>query len=151
QFKECTPTKFCVSLQLRAMADLRSRRIRNEWDLVKKIRQINREGFDVLGHETGVTEDLFRLVLHQTSGILKRNEFCLISSHQVAFRFPRFYPSVPIEAALSVPVFHPNVDSHTGFVCLWDKFSSGDTILEALSQVQRIISWELYDLNADQL
>ena len=71
--------------------------------------------------------------MHHTSGILKRRELPLVRSHEVVFRFPRFYPSVPIEAVLSVPTFHPNVDSDTGFVCLWNNFASGDTILEALT------------------
>jgi hypothetical protein len=31
-------------------------------------------------------------------------------------------------------VFHPNVDPDSAFVCLWDRFSAGDTAAQGLYQ-----------------
>ena len=66
-----------------------------------------------------------------------------VDQHVVRIVFPEYFPSTPIEAWLDVPVCHPNVHPVNGFICLWDRHSSGDTIVEALLQVQRVITWAL--------
>jgi len=66
-------------------------------------------------------------------------------------RFPRFFPAVPIEATLTLPVFHPNVDSRSGFVCLWTRTSPGDTVMEALRRLQRIVAWAAVNNEAEHV
>ena len=82
---------------------------------------------------------------------LSLSEHAVIEVHPVVFRYPEYYPSVPIEAFLSTPVFHPNVHLETGFVCLWSRHSAGDTILEAVRQLQRVITWELKNSAAEHV
>ena len=65
--------------------------------------------------------------------------------------FAPYYPAVPIEVYVQEPVRHPNVHPVTGFICLWDKHSTGDTVIEALRQTQRVLSGELRNAEADHL
>jgi len=58
---------------------------------------------------------------------------------------------VPIEAFLAVPVFHPNVHPDNGFVCLWTRGSTGDTIVTALVRLQNVIGWRLHNASPDHL
>ncbi|HLW86645.1 MAG TPA: hypothetical protein VKR60_15615 [Candidatus Sulfotelmatobacter sp.] len=83
--------------------------------------------------------------------VKREPELSVQDCHDVTFHFPRFFPSVPIEASLAQAVFHPNVHPENGFVCLWDGFSPGDTVLEAAGQLQRVIGWQLVNERADHL
>src|SRR5712692_910090 len=97
---------------------LRDRRLRNEWDLLQEMGRANPSTLDILVGEP----ELFRITLHQTRGTLRRGgQNALVSSHAAEIRFPRFFPSLTIEARLLHPVFHPNVDPDSGFVCLWER------------------------------
>jgi hypothetical protein len=58
---------------------------------------------------------------------------------------------MPIEAYLTRPVFHPNVHPDTGFVCLWGRFSLHDTVVEALCQFQRVVTYSLFSESADHV
>jgi len=69
----------------------------------------------------------------------------------VRFGFPEYYPSVPLEAWLAAPVLHPNVHPETGFVCLWDMHQEGVSLVEAVRQLQRVVTWHVYNLSADHL
>jgi len=129
--------------------ELRQLRISNEWKLLQQVALLNQSLVEILDRRSVPEEDLFRVVLHHTCGIVQTDatrEF--IFSHTAEVRFTRFFPSVPIEACLPTPVFHPNVDPDNGFVCLWNKFSPGDTVLEVLFRLQHTISWSLVNLEA---
>jgi ubiquitin-protein ligase len=132
---------------------VRARRLENEWELLARLAAHNPGLVEVLKRETQPDADLFHIVLHRTSVLSLGNPPALnaAASHSAVFRYPEYYPSVPIEAYLSTPVFHPNVHPETGFVCLWSRFSAGDTIIEALRQLQRVITWELSNSSADHL
>lgn len=117
--------------------ELRNRRLENEWDLLGLLAQANPENLQVVGRNRETDGDWFQVILHQT--------------HAAGFRFPDLFPSVPIEAFLKQPVFHPNVHPETGFVCLWDRFSSSDTIAIAVRQLQRVIRWEVFNSNPDHV
>lgn len=73
------------------------------------------------------------------------------SLHRLKLVFAPYFPAVPIEAYLEVPVRHPNVHPLNGFICLWDKHSPGDTVIETLRQTQRVLSGELWNAEADHL
>ena len=128
---------------------LRDRRLANEWQLLEEAERVNPPILEISGRETHGEDDVFHVILHQACGIiLREGQKVLAQSHAAAIRFPRFFPSVPIEASLSVPVFHPNVDPCNGFVCLWDRFSSGDTVIEAIRVLQRVIGWKSVNIDA---
>lgn len=65
--------------------------------------------------------------------------------------FPDYYPSVPIEAFIDPPAAHPNVHPTSGFICLWDTRHRGVSAIEAVLQIQRVVSCLLSNPLADHL
>jgi len=131
--------------------DVRARRLDNEWAFLARLVAHNPGVVEAVKRERQPDADLFHVVLHFTSGLGLGSPRAVLTSHAVVFRYPEYYPSVPIEAFLTTPVFHPNVHAGTGFVCLWSRHSSGDTILEAVRQLQRVITWELKNSDAEHV
>jgi len=131
-------------------AGVRARRLDNEWGYLARLVEHNPGVLEAVKREEQPDADLFHVVLHRTSA-LSLSTRAVIEVHPVVFRYPEYYPSVPIEAFLATPVFHPNVHPETGFVCLWSRHSAGDTILEAVRQLQRVISWELKNSDAEHV
>jgi len=130
---------------------VRARRLDHEWTYVARLVEHNPGVLEAVQRERQPDADLFRVVLHRTAALSLGQPRAILTTHEVAFRYPEYYPSVPIEAFLAQPVFHPNVHPETGFVCLWNRHSAGDTILEAVRQLQRVITWELKNDNAEHL
>ncbi len=128
----------------------RDRRLEQEWKLLGRLAQTNPGVLEPLGRRSLADGDTFEALIHQTCGILSLacGKPVLTRSHRISFRFPRFFPSVPIEAVLAKPVFHPNVDPRNGFVCLWTRTSAGDTVMEAARRLQQIIAWKLVNFEA---
>ena len=56
-----------------------------------------------------------------------------------------------LEAFLDRPVFHPNVHPVNGFVCLWNDFTCDATVLEAIEQLRRVISYELVNMSSNHV
>ncbi len=132
---------------------MRARRLDNEWSLLARLAEYNPGIVEVVRREVLPDADVFHVVLHRTSALTLQPPHALMeaASHVARFRYPSYYPSVPIEAFLETPVFHPNIHPENGFVCLWDRFSKGDTILEALRQLQRVVTWELWNDHPDHV
>jgi ubiquitin-protein ligase len=131
---------------------VRARRIQSEWKLLQELEAQNPRGLEVLERGVGPLGEFFRIRLYQTASPIKATDgIKLKESHQIEFSFPRFFPAVPIEAILQVPVFHPNVDPDNGFVCLWTRTSPGDTIIEATIRIQLVIAWDLVNLAPDHV
>jgi ubiquitin-protein ligase len=128
--------------------ELRQRRIENEWELLQQLAQANPALLsDIQRHQ-----DDFLLKLSQTTAPVRMDEnIDLRSEHDVRLSFPRFFPTMPIEAYVTPPVFHPNVHPDTGFVCLWNRFSLHDTVVEALCQLQRVLTFTLFSESADHV
>ena len=124
---------------------MRERRVANERRLLDLLAAENPEGLTLAGWESREGGDIARVALLDTpayrigGGIVRR--------HEVRLVLPEYFPSVPIEAYLEVPVAHANVHPVNGFVCLWDRHAKGDTVIEALRQLQRIITWQLWNSN----
>jgi hypothetical protein len=132
-------------------AGVRARRLDNEWAFLACLVEHNSGLLEAVKRERQPDADLFHVALRRTSAFSLENPPAVLTSHDVAFRYPEYYPSVPIEAFLATPVFHPNVHPGTGFVCLWSRHSAGDTILEAVRQLQRVITWELTNSSAEHV
>jgi ubiquitin-protein ligase len=134
------------------MRSLRDRRIENEWILVQQLAEKNIGVLASHKWDKGPDGDRFHVRLEQTNGLVHSGStVSQSSSHEVVLLFPRFFPSVPIEAKLLVPVFHPNVEPATGFVCLWERFWSGDTTVHSVRRLQRIISWDMFNTESHQI
>ncbi len=123
-----------------------------EWRLLQLLAGTNPGRLEV-GDKSRLPEgQSFRCTLQQSPALVEQEARLEVQDcHEVTFRFPRFFPSVPIEASLARAVFHPNVHPENGFVCLWDSFSPGDTVIEAAGQLQRVISWQLVNERPDHL
>ena len=117
----------------------RERRIRHEAALLRQMAALNPERLQIVA----LTGDEFRMTLHTAAHGAE--------VHSLKLAFAPYFPAVPIEAYLDVPVRHPNVHPVTGFICLWDKHSTGDTVIEALRQTQRVLSGELRNGETDHL
>jgi ubiquitin-protein ligase len=130
----------------------RQRRIDNEWALLAELARCNPGSLEVLSRSRDAAADFFRVTLHHTAALSGAPPHLqIVDSHGVEFRFPAWYPAVPVEAFLSVPVFHPNVHPDNGFVCLWTRGSTGDTILTALVRLQNVLGWRLHNASPDHL
>jgi hypothetical protein len=130
---------------------LRARRLDKEWLAVLQLAENNPGGLIPLGRSSRGVLEIFSLQLRDTDGLLMRiheGARRVVSTHSFELRFPRFYPAVPLEAYLSEPLLHPNVDPGTGFLCLWERTSPGDTAIEAIRRVQAMIAWKMYNLEA---
>jgi len=127
---------------------VRDRRIENEWELICNAQRRNPALLEILGKQAGPDGDSFSFALLETSGLVEIDgRKTLLTSHRAEIRFPRFFPYVPTEVRLVLPVFHPNVDPSNGFVCLWSRFAVEDTVVTALQRLQRVIAWELINQN----
>jgi ubiquitin-protein ligase len=134
------------------MSTLHQRRVEHEWRLLQLLAATNSSVLEILNREQGPASERFHLILHKTCALIKQDSYLnSLDTHTVALHFPEFFPSVPIEASLAIPVFHPNIHPENGFVCLWDRFSSGDTVAEAVLQLQRVITWRLVNEESDHL
>jgi ubiquitin-protein ligase len=134
------------------MPTLYQRRLEQEWEILELIVTANPEILENPQRTVEIPGEVFNFVLSQTLGLTGTPlNFESVNSHKVYLHFPKFFPSTPIEANLAQPVFHPNVHPETGFVCLWNRFSPGDTVMEAISQLQRVIAWELVNEETDHL
>jgi ubiquitin-protein ligase len=136
-----------------AEGSLYERRVAEEWKLLQKLAEQNPGVLEVAARRRLSDGEQFEVTLHQTSGIVgwRGTEAVLERSHRAVFRFPRFFPAVPLEATLARVVFHPNVDPRSGFVCLWTRTSPGDTVLEAVRRLQRIIAWAAVNCDAEHV
>jgi hypothetical protein len=133
-------------------SDPRGRRVSNEWYLLQALAVRNPATLQVLRHSYSGGGDLFFCSLQETCGIaLSGAEHSVVTSHFLELCLPRFFPFVPIEVRLVSPVFHPNVDPESGFVCLWERFSPTDSVMEAIRRLQRVIPWELFSIERDHV
>lgn len=119
---------------------IRERRIENEW---RDLEEMIAENAGRLWRE-GQDRVRMRTPFYRMDGTVGEEL-------EVRFAFPEYYPAVPLEAYVTPVVLHPNVHSKSGFVCLWTRRQGGTSLLEAVLQVQRVVSWELRNDEADHV
>ena len=133
------------------------RRLTAEWALLRQLAALN-EGrlTDLSGDDT-----ILRLTLHatpalvrptvdaaQVPNLLKIEDAEVLTEHRLELRYPRYFPSVPLELYLERPVLHPNVHPVTGFVCLWDSHRVEHSVEHALHKTVAILGWRLVNREA---
>jgi hypothetical protein len=134
------------------MSTLYERRVEQEWRLLQSLAEANPGLIETLGRRVDQGDEVLDFNLHKTEALRETaGGLTVQDSHRVSVHFPRFFPSVPLEASLAKPVFHPNVHPENGFVCLWSRFSAGDTIVQAVTQLQGILTWQLVNEDPDHL
>jgi hypothetical protein len=128
------------------------RRVANEWRDAKQLEQCNTDVIRFGQLRSEGDDTVLAVALSQTAGlVISGNGLQVVEEHEAELRFPRFFPAVPIEAYLRRPVFHPNIDPVNGFVCLWDRFSAGDTVVTAMCHLQQMVAWRMFNLRADHV
>lgn len=134
------------------MSALYERRVEQEWRLLQSLVDANPGLVEIRGRRNHQGDEVFDFTLHKTQALRGAARGLTVrDSHQVSAHFPRFFPSVPLEMSLADPLFHPNIHPENGFVCLWSRFSAADTIVEAVCQLQRILTWQLVNEQTDHL
>ena len=134
------------------MSTVHQRRIEQEWKLLQALAEHNPELLQDCRRDIEAGDPVFSFQLRRTQALIEEaGQLRVQDDHRVNIHFPRFFPAVPLEVSLLRPVFHPNVHPETGFVCLWNRFSPGDSVIEAVAQLQRVISWELWNEEPDNV
>ena len=133
-----------------AETSLRERRLRNEQSFLEMLLSLNAGRLELIGNwKKTATGDEVQLRLCDSPAYLLNGT--VTRDHILRIVLPEYFPSTPTEGWLGVPVLHPNVHPVNGFICLWAKHSPGDTIVETLLQTQRVISWQLFNLNPEHV
>jgi Ubiquitin-conjugating enzyme len=128
--------------------DHRLQRIENEWALLQRMAEANPASLVL--KDRGADE--FLLELRGTPAPVNNcDPLRFRREHKLRFSFGRFFPTMPIEAYLVHPVFHPNVHPVSGFVCLWDRSSVADTVIEALCQLQSVMTYTVFNDSSDHV
>jgi hypothetical protein len=134
------------------MLSVHQRRTEQEWKLLQALAAQNPDLLRDCERDDEADGPVFRFLLQQTPAFVEdAGQLRIEDQHGVSLHFPRFFPAVPLEACLSRPVFHPNVHPETGFVCLWNRFSSGDTVVEAVGLLRQVITWRLLNEASDHV
>jgi ubiquitin-protein ligase len=134
------------------MSSLYERRVEQEWRLLHGLAAANSQLLAIDGRRIQDGDEVFQFTIFETAALIgDANGLQVRNTHTVAVRFPAFFPSVPLELSLGGAVFHPNVHPENGFVCLWDRFSSHHTLVDAIAQLQRVIAWQLFNETPDHL
>jgi ubiquitin-protein ligase len=118
---------------------LRARRLGSEWQLLKELAGANAAVIAQIDR----FEDEFHVMLRNSptwvSAVAGRQ---METSHTVRYVYPRYYPTLPLEAYLTRPVLHINVDHSSGFVCLWSEYRSQCTIVDAILTTRAVLAWQ---------
>jgi ubiquitin-protein ligase len=132
---------------------LRADRIDKEWTLLTRLAAANPDRVEVVGRAPSPTDDTFHVRLHASPGVesAKDDRVATRDSHTLQLRFTRFYPEVPIDCYVREPLFHPNVNPDTGFVCLWEEANPHETIVQALARTQAIAAFRMVNTGAPHL
>jgi hypothetical protein len=118
---------------------LRSRRMEAEWHLLEQLAQANPR---IITHIARLPEE-FHLVLRESPAyVQKGRERWIEREHSVRYVYPRYYPTLPLEAYFVCPIVHMNADPATGFVCLWQQYRPTQTIVDAILITRTLMAWK---------
>ena len=125
---------------------IRERRIEQEGTLLVRLGAANPGLLEIGARWSEPDAEIFGITLSNTPGLVRgASGLTAVNRHSAAIYFRLLYPAVPIEVSLARPVVHPNVHPDSGFVCLWGRFSPSDTVIEAIAQLHRVITWQRWN------
>lgn len=124
---------------------LRNRRIDEEWQLLAALADANPGAFAAITR----SEDEFQIDMRESPAwIGGRQKRIVETAHRLRYVYPRYYPSLPLEAFFVRPIFHVNVDFATGFVCLWQDYRPAQTIVNAILVTRAIMAGTAANLDS---
>lgn len=119
--------------------NLRNRRMETEWQLLEALADANRTALASITR----LPDEFHVTLQESPAWIEKNNVRHIETeHTLRYVYPRYYPTLPLEAYFVHPVSHINIDPVTGFICLWKDYRVGQTIIDAILVTRAIMSWK---------
>lgn len=134
------------------MRSIRERRVESEWQTLLQIASLNPRVIAVEGRTADAGVDRFEIEVRRSGAlIIAEGTPTGIDTYNAIIEFPHFFPAVPMQVFLPRPLLHPNIQPDTGFVCLWDQTSPGDSIIDALLRLQSIVSWKMFNDSPDHL
>lgn len=132
---------------------LRRDRIDKDEQLLGRLSALNPGMLRQVTRAARAGEELIEAELLDSPAILEpRGDTPLVGRrHLLRIRYPRFYPEVPLELFVERPIFHPNVDADTGFVCLWAEARPRDNLVRAIGIFQAMAAYRIVNLKAAHL
>lgn len=124
------------------------RRLAAEWGLLQELAAANPERLAGLAAAGGQVHATLCGVPAPSLCSAAGAESEIVSMHAFRIAYPRLFPAVPLELYLQTPVLHPNIHPITGFVCLWERHRVSHTGVAAVSQLERILNWQLWNAEA---
>ncbi|AEU36273.1 ubiquitin-conjugating enzyme E2 variant [Granulicella mallensis] len=116
---------------------LRERRMQSEWLLLTRLAEANPTILRTINR----TPDAFHVHLSETPGwVADETGPIALQEHWVDYVFPRYYPTLPLEAYCRRAPFHPNAHPGTGFLCLWTDYTPNRSILDAVVTTRAVLA-----------
>jgi hypothetical protein len=108
-----------------------------EWQLLQALADENRSIFASIAR----FEHEFRVAMRESPAwVSAGGRLQIETDHTLRYVYPRFYPALPLEGYFLRPIAHINVEPATGFVCLWQDFRPGQTIIDAIVVTRAILA-----------
>jgi len=125
---------------------IREHRMETEWRLLESLAEANRRVFVDLVR----SQNEFRITLRDSPAWVRiAGEPRVETEHTLRYVYPRYYPSLPLEGYFVRPISHINVDSVTGFVCLWQDYRPAQTIVDAILVTRAIMAYQVANWHPD--
>jgi ubiquitin-protein ligase len=116
---------------------LRERRLKGEWEQLQALAAANPSIFAAVER----APDEFHVTFaNSPAWACQAGKIYVRAEHVLRYVFPRYYPTLPLDAYFMKPVFHANVDQENGFVCLWRQYRPGLTIVDAIHITRSIMA-----------
>jgi hypothetical protein len=124
---------------------LRERRMESEWLLLTRLMEVNPH----IMRTAKRARDAFYVHLCETPGwIADPSGPVVVREHWVEYRFPRYYPALPVEAYCRRIPFHPNAHPVNGFLCLWADYAPSRSIHDAVVTTRAVLAHQAVNRDA---
>jgi hypothetical protein len=120
--------------------------VEQEWLFLGRLAETNGQIIEIANRQRRGDDDVFSCRVRGVPGLVRAaDRITQIDDHAVSIYLRPLFPELPLELQLGRPVFHPNVHPDNGFVCLWNRPSSAETVIEAFQQLWRVLLWERWN------
>ncbi len=129
----------------------RTTRIAGELSLLYALASGNPDILLVSDKATACEHRVFLRLQQTPAPFLEAGEISFRSNHEITILFGRLFPAVPFEPYIAKPPFHPNISADDGFVCLWEEFDARRTIVDGITALRNILTWQTYNVHEAHL